>query len=100
MESDFISSRLKQPTQTTTPITKTTTIQPATHDQRTNTTEAHHQNDDDTQDDDTLLILSQLVQPNLRKTKATTSSTRVQKAAASASRDTLMSEPHLLSSTV
>ena len=61
VESDFISSRLKQPARPTTPlITTTTTTQPTTHDQTTGTTETHDQNDD-AKDDDTLLILSQLI---------------------------------------
>ena len=61
LESDFLSSRLKQPTQPTTTFTMTTTTQPKTHDQTTSTTKAHDPNEDDTKDDDdTLLILSQL----------------------------------------
>ena len=61
LESDFISSRLKQPTRPTTTFTTTTTTQPKTHDQTTSTTKAHDPNEDDTKDDDdTLLILSQL----------------------------------------
>ena len=64
-ESDFVSSRLKQPARPTTPITTTTTTQPTTHDQ-TGTTKTHDQNEDDTkdddeQDDDTLLIISRLI---------------------------------------
>ena len=52
VDSDFISSRLRQPAPPTTSITTTTTTQPTTHDQTTGTTKAHGQNEDDTQDDD------------------------------------------------
>ena len=67
MESDNISSRLKQPARPTTPITTTTTTQPTTHDHTTGTTETHDQYEDDTKDDDeqddddTLFVFSQVI---------------------------------------
>ena len=65
LESDFTSSRLKQPARLTTLITTTTTTQQTTRDRTTVTAETCDQNEDDTKDDDeqdgTLLILSQLI---------------------------------------
>ena len=67
MESDFISSRLKQPARPTTLISTTTTNQQTTRDRTTVTTYTCDQNEDDTKDDDeqdddgTPLILSQLI---------------------------------------
>ena len=63
LESDFTSSRLKQPARPTTLITTTTTTQQTTRDRTTVTTKTCDQNEDDTKDDDeqdgTPLILSQ-----------------------------------------
>ena len=67
VESDFASSRLKQPARPTTPTTTTTTTQRTTHDHTADTAKTHNQNEDDTRDDDeqgeddTLLVLSQLI---------------------------------------
>ena len=66
VESDFISSRLKQPARPATLITTTTTTQPIKHDQASGTTKAHDQHEEDTRDDDgqdndTLLTLSQFI---------------------------------------
>ena len=67
VESDFVSSRPKQPARPTTPITTTSTTQLTTHDQTSGTRKTHDQNEDDTKeddeqdDDDTLFILSQSI---------------------------------------
>ena len=52
MERDFISSRLKQPTRLSTPITRTTTPQPTAHEQTKYTAEVHDQHESGTNDDD------------------------------------------------
>ena len=66
VESDFISSRLEQPSRPTTSTTTIATIRPTTHDQTSNMTKAHSPDeddigDDDQDDDDALLILSQII---------------------------------------
>ena len=65
--SQFVSSRLKQPTRPTTPINTTTTTKPTTHEHTTHTTKAHYHNeggpnDDHEKDGDaSLLILFQFI---------------------------------------
>ena len=57
MQSDFVNSRLMQPTRPMTPITTTTTTQLTTHEQN-NARQGEGGANDDERDDDTLLILS------------------------------------------
>ena len=104
MDSDFISSRLKQQhdprplslRQRNQQRTTTQQVRLKTHDQNEDDTK-----DDDELDDDTLRILSQFNrQLNLYYTIATTSGPLVQKAATRVSHDTLtLSVTHLLPST-
>ena len=66
MESDFVSSRLKQPVRPT-PIATTTTTKPTTLGQTTHATEAHDHDEggadvDGENDDDILLILSNIIE--------------------------------------
>ena len=61
VESDHVSSGLKQPTRPTTAVTTTTLTKPTTHEQTTGTTKAHDHDEGGADDDDTQLILSQRI---------------------------------------
>ena len=87
VNSDFISSRFKQPARLTTPITATTTTQPTTHDQPADATKTHYRNEEGHQRRRrtrgrrcATRPLSNNRQLNLHYTKAATSSALVQTA--------------------
>ena len=95
MESDFVSSRHKQPTRHTIHFTTTTTNKPTTRDQTAQANEAYDQDEGSTDDDDdTLLLLSQTIERYSATAKQPQHANQQKTRISASATHSIASEPH------